>query len=587
MRRSRPVNKALLSRWLLLYLVTGLAFAQAPDEEPIPAGQRGIQTAPAEAADQSPESNDELPMDRTPVLPQGVRPGAPGGLVAVDQIIAQEILIDDRSLISAEQASAVIGPYLRRPISIDELDRLRQELSLLYFDKGFVNSGVVLPDQDISQGSIHFAEVQGRLTRIDLTGNQALRDRFWTNRLKKFQPGPLQINELQATLQVIEQHALVQRVEARLLPGAAPGQSALELDVVESSPWSFNIGIDNYRSPSLGGEQATLYAAHRSLTGRGDTAEVYANLADGLGDGGFAYTLPLGSRDTKFRAYASAGDAEIVEEPFDLIDINTQVSTWGLELSHPFMQMPTQSISAFLGLEAQQSESTLLDIPFSFSLGELEGRATAVASIFGLEWIRRGPSQVLAIRISMRQGLDRFGAETSPYSPPGLNGPDNEFSSWGGQIQFVQELEWLNSELHLRGGFQFAQDPLLPVEKMPIGGAHTVRGYRENLLVRDNGATASLEWRVPLFTGDRPERTFDARNLVVAGFADFGQAWDQHTGLPSDQKQRIYSVGAGLLWQPIARFGASVYYGKGLKDLDFSAKDLQDRGWHFRLSYQL
>jgi hemolysin activation/secretion protein len=559
---------------------------ETAEETESTATQRGIQIAPTEDRGRIEPADDGPKMDRTPVLPDAEILVPRGSLVAVEKVFVHEVRIEGRTLVSQEQAEAVMTPYLGREITFDELDRLRQELSLLYFDQGFVNSGVALPDQDISQGVITFQEIRGRITEVSLQGNAALRDRFWTDRLESFQTDVLQINELQSTLQIIEQEPLVNRIEAQLLPGANPGESSLQLSISETRPWSVAVGIDNYRSPSLGGEQLTLYATHRSLTGRGDQVELYANLADGLGDGGLSYTLPIGSHGTKARAYGSQGDAEIVEKPFDLIDIDTQVETWGVEVSHPVYRTPTQSVFAFMGVESQHSESTLLDIPFSFSLGELNGAATAVAAVVGGEWIRRDRGQVLAARLSLRRGLDAMGAETAPFSPPGLNGPDNEFVSVRGQFQLVRELAWKDSELHIKGGFQLAHDPLLPVEKMPVGGVHTVRGYRQNLFVRDNGLHASLEWRVPLFSDSRSEGRFQPRNLTAALFTDFGQSWDQDTGLPSDEKERIYSVGAGLIWRPLAGMDATVYYGEGLKNLPFEGDDLQDRGWHVRVGYQ-
>jgi hemolysin activation/secretion protein len=557
--------------------------AEPAREEPEP--QRGIQTAPSSEAERDAAEPAARPLDRTPVLPPPSFPDNDSRLMGIDTIFVRELRIEDVKLISQDDLAAVSTSYQGRNVTMEELAELSQKLSLLYFDRGYVNSGVVLPDQKVSDGIISFREVRGRLTDIQLDGNQALRDRYWTDRLGEIQNKTLQINELQSALQVIEQHPLVQRIQAQLLPGARLGESSLLLEVAETRPWLINIGIDNYRSPSLGGEQATLYAAHRSLTGRGDLAEIHANIADGLGDGGLAYTLPIGWLDSKLRAYVSAGDAEIVEAPFDRIDINTEVLTWGLELSHPFYRTPARSLTLFVGLESQHSESTLLDIPFSFSLGEVDGEATAVASIFGAEWIQRGRNRLFAARLSVRQGLDGFGAKSLPYSPPGLNGPANDFLAFRGQLQFVQQFEWRDSELHLRSSFQIAHDPLLPVEKMPVGGVHSVRGYRENLLVRDNGVTASLEWRLPLFPGSGGKAGFDARALTVAAFADFGQSWDQNTGLPSDRKEHIYSVGAGALWQPLPAVGAQLYYGEGLKDLASSGDDLQDRGWHFRVNY--
>jgi len=582
-----------VKQWRLLAGLLGLALnsnhlaaQEGAGNSGLPAAQRGIQIAPNEDRGRKETTGDQAPIDRTPVLPDDEAIQPRGSLVAIERVRVREIHIKDRTLVSLEQVQAITGPYQGRDITFDELDRLRQELSGLYFDHGFVNSGVVLPDQDISGGVITFEEVRGRITEVNIGGNKALRDQYWMNRLDRFQEDVLQINELQSTLQIIEQEALVNRIEAQLLPGASPGESSLNLSITEAQAWGIAVGVDNYRSPSLGGDQLTLYATHSSLTGRGDQAEVYANLADGLGDLGLAYTLPIGSLGTLLRAYGSKGDAEIVEKPFDLLDIDTQVETWGAEVSHPFFRTPAESVTAFVGIESQHSESTLLGVPFSFSLGEVAGSATAVVAIAGAEWIRRGRGQLLAVRLSVRRGLDAFGAEVDSSAPPGLNGPTAKSLSVRGQLQYVRELGWLDSEVHLRGGFQLARDPLLPVEKMPIGGVYTVRGYRENLFVRDNGVNASLEWRIPMFKDSRSEGRFQPRNLTAAFFTDFGQSWDQQTGLPSDEKERIYSVGAGLIWLPLAGLDATVYYGKRLKDLPFEGDNLQDRGWHFQVGYQ-
>ena len=45
---------------------------------------------------------------------------------------------------------------------------------------------------------------------------------------------------------------------------------------------------------------------------------------------------------------------------------------------------------------------------------------------------------------------------------------------------------------------QLTPDPLLPIEQIAIGGIDTVRGYRENQLVVDNGWMTSAELRIPL-----------------------------------------------------------------------------------------
>jgi len=66
---------------------------------------------------------------------------------------------------------------------------------------------------------------------------------------------------------------------------------------------------------------------------------------------------------------------------------------------------------------------------------------------------------------------------------------------------------------------QLASAPLLPLEQIAVGGRYSVRGYRENQLVRDNGVIGSVEARVPVV------RNVSWADVVeLASFMDAGTA---------------------------------------------------------------
>jgi len=121
----------------------------------------------------------------------------------------------------------------------------------------------------------------------------------------------------------------------------------------------------------------------------------------------------------------------------------------------------------------------------------------------------------------------------------------------------------------------------LPLEQIGVGGRYTVRGYRWNQLVRDNGLVFQLETRIPLVQ-DKPWADY----LQLAPFADYGEAWN--TDLPTPDPRTIYSVGVGLRWAaaiqaPIRlRPQLEVYWGYPLNDVETVGGDLQDQGWYFQ-----
>jgi hemolysin activation/secretion protein len=116
------------------------------------------------------------------------------------------------------------------------------------------------------------------------------------------------------------------------------------------------------------------------------------------------------------------------------------------------------------------------------------------------------------------------------------------------------------------------------MEKFVVGGVDTVRGYRENQLVRDNGVVGSLELRIPLL----PKRSGELR-LRMAPFVDFGRSWNDRS---TSGERNISSAGLGLLVD-YKQINARVYWAHGFDDIDNGtlSDDLQDDGVHFSVSF--
>jgi hemolysin activation/secretion protein len=152
----------------------------------------------------------------------------------------------------------------------------------------------------------------------------------------------------------------------------------------------------------------------------------------------------------------------------------------------------------------------------------------------------------------------------------------------------VRRLWDTDNQVLVRVDLQLAEDPLLPLEKLGVGGATTVRGYRENLLVRDNGFIGSVEFRFPVFRLPLPlisEGPQDGR-VQLAAFYDFG--WSENTDVESPDPDTISSLGIGLRWDPHRQIHGELYWGFALREVgELGEGDLQDSGIHFALDIRL
>ena len=61
----------------------------------------------------------------------------------------KKISLDGNSILGAKQLNEIVANYQERHVTMAELHELRKKLSVMYFEKGYVNSGVLIPNQKI------------------------------------------------------------------------------------------------------------------------------------------------------------------------------------------------------------------------------------------------------------------------------------------------------------------------------------------------------------------------------------------------------------------------------------------------------
>jgi hemolysin activation/secretion protein len=126
------------------------------------------------------------------------------------------------------------------------------------------------------------------------------------------------------------------------------------------------------------------------------------------------------------------------------------------------------------------------------------------------------------------------------------------------------------------GDVQLANRALLPLEQFGLGGFNSVRGYRQDLLLADNGISASVELRFPII--GHSDRGLGV--LQITPFIDGGRVWNS-SGRENSNHQTLMSVGTGLRWELSDRIAASFYWGIPLVDVNYRERTWQEKGLHF------
>jgi hemolysin activation/secretion protein len=522
-------------------------------------------------------------------------------LSSMANIEVRQFQFEGNSVFSDAKLVEMAQNYQGKKITAEQLQKFKSEITASYIKGGYINSGAVIPDQQVVDGVVKIQIIEGNLSKIEVSGNERLRDSYIQERLQNNEGAILNIDKLQDRLQILQQNPRLERINAELGPGVKLGEGILKINAVEAPFYEAFFTFNNHRSPSIGAYRGQLELTHRNVTGLfgkgwGDTFYFRYGLTEGLDDMSVRYEFPL-LNNTWLSMNVVRSDAEVVEYPFSMLNIESEAETFATTLRHSLamFKSPTQSLDLSLRLEKRTSQTFLgPEKPqgFSFSPGvRPDGKTDLTIIRFSQDWVKRSPYDVAAARSSFNFGIDAFGSLINENDLP-----DSKFFTWLGQFQYVRRLNFdflkfdilKNSQMVFRTDAQLAKQNLLPLEKLSIGGGTTVRGYRENVFTRDNGFISSFEVRVPVIklpvTGI--SKTPEDGQVYVAPFIDYGRSWN--TDIDTPNPRSISSVGLGLRWSPIQAINANVYWGHPLQDIkEPDDHDLQDEGIHFELSVRI
>lgn len=485
------------------------------------------------------------------------------------RVFVRDFELTGNTVFSDAELGEITAPFANREITSEELQAVRHQLTLRYVNRGYINSGAVIPDQDVTDGVVRIDIIEGRLTDITVEGTKTLKPKFVSERLALGAGPPLNINELGERVQILTQSQFISRINADLKPGDRPGEARLTAQIEEPRPYQLSFIFDNQVVPTLGDFRGVVQGTLYNLTGDGDVLTAEAEFAEGLQDLFGSYSRPLNARDTRLTLLGETEQTKVVND-FEFLNIESEFWSLGFRVTHPIYQTPQDTLTIGAGFDRRHSKTSILGRGFAFTPGvEPDGDSDVSVIRLSQEFIRRSRNQVLAARSTFSFGVDAFGATVNP------TGPSAEYFAWLGQFQWARRLDERGSQVLFRVDTQLTPDQLLPMEQYSVGGVRSVRGYQENQLVRDYGYSSSLEIRYPVFRKE-------GRNVVqLAAFVDVGGAWNNDS--PDPEPHTIWGPGLGILYDPSPRLHAELYWGIGMEEIPNQENALVNDGIHFQL----
>lgn len=522
-RVSRPAARVWLSsirracRVGIALLIPGFAHAQAPS-----AGQsmRDIET-----------TRPTLPAPKRPdiALPPTEAAGQPAD-DAGPRVSVHAFDIEGNEAFTTAQLKLPLADLIGRDLSFGELQQAAGRITAYYRTRGYVLARAYLPHQDVENGVVRIAVVEGRYGNIELHNGTRVLDRALRQPLGALQPGEIvRAGDLERSLTLLDEMPGVS-AKGTLRPGAEPGTTDLVIDADRGPLANGSIELDNFGDPLTGRYRATGSLDINAPLRLGDRFSL-RGLTSNMDQRYYraAYQLPVGPASTRVGVAYS--------------DMNYRI---GGSLKVLGYRGSASVRSAFVTQPLVRSRRASANLQFTYENKQLHDNY-GVFQVVGDKHV-----DLWSFGISGNSQDDWFGGGRNGFSATvatgRLRGNDalkmNPIAKTHGAFTKLNinalRLQALGARLQLftQFGAQLASRNLDASEKFSLGGPYGVRAYALGAGNGDQGWQASAElrylatpgWQVSTFvdTGRvqfNKQRWSNERNTVQLSSIGIGVGW--------------------------------------------------------------
>ncbi|PPK42397.1 hemolysin activation/secretion protein [Trinickia symbiotica] len=473
----------------------------------------------------------EQPLRSTEALPEA--PPRPAlKLDTLTKITVKHIHITGIKAYPESTLLPLVSDAIGEDLTLAQLDELAQRITRYYRDHGHLLARAYLPAQEIKDGEVEIAVLEGRVGKLTIEDTSRLSQARVAARLSAIKEGEaLSGPDLERSLLLLSDVPGV-RVTSTLSPGASVGTTDLDVRVAATSPLSGSIGVDNYGNRFTGQPRLNGSAVLADPLHIGDFLGVDAVISSGLDYGRAAYQLPINSVGTQLGAAFSAMHYRLGRD-FSSLDAHGTAYVSSLYLLHPLIRSRLFNLNAQLDFDHKAltddigaTATSSHKVANVLTLGLSGDRLDHVLGGGFTSWSAAFSAGDLAPD-ALTRALDAAGHDTS--------GSYHKFNFALARVQSLPGKFSLYAALRA----QHALGNLDSSEKMVLGGAAAVRAYPDGEAPSDDAWLGTVELRY----------AFSAR-WQASAFFDAAQGYLNHQpiALDTNNKRRLSGAGIGLVY---------------------------------------
>jgi len=471
---------------------------------------------------------------------------------------------------------SLAAAYVGQPLSRRSLSRLTRDIVLYFRKHGRPVVDVLVPEQNISTGTVQILVVEGRLGALRSEGNNWFSAKLLASYVRAHPGEIIEGGPLLADVAWINQNPFRQ-VDLVFSRGANAGETDVILRTRDRFPLRVYTGYEDSGNALTGFDRVLAGANWGNAFGRDQQINYQLSASPDfrkmVAHSG-SYIIPIpGWRDTLtiFGSYAESRPV-LGDGTFDLKGRTWQVSA-RYRLPLPVSGTETREFTA--GVDFKRSNNNL---------------AFGGTQVFAQE------NDVIQATAALSESRpDKYGMTSAEFtvaaSPGGLTA-DNHTAAYLAARAYARP-EYVYARLDFerttklpaefswvaRGSVQLASANLLGSEQLGLGGANNLRGYEEREANGDDGFVLVDELHgPPLHLARALGRAKEDDRFDPLVFIDYGVV-GSHKLLPGEPNYlELASAGAGIRYNYRGNFSLRADYGWQLKQSGVSDLRRNERG---------
>ena len=529
-------------------------------------------------AQQLPSAGSQMQQIPPAPMPQKMAPKvvvAPVGATATAaeaagvKITVKRLSVSGSKAYSEAELLAVTGFSAGTELSLADLRAMAARIAAFYHRNGYFLAQAFLPAQDIKDGAVTIAVLDGRYGKVTLRNQSNVSDALANGLLDGLNTGDVvTVEPLENRLLLLSDLPGVQ-VKSTLVPGASVGASDLIVDLTPGQRISGSVDADNAGNRYTGANRIGATVNLNDPTGHGDVATLRVlTSGSGLNYARISYQTQIG----KAKAGVAYSDLRYkLQREFAPLGANGTAKIASVYGNYPLIRSRNTNLYAQLNFDAKRFQDR---VDSTSSVADKTARVL-ISSLYGDHRDALGGGGLNNFALTWATGeidLQTPSLRAFDAASAGSNGHYNKLGFSAARLQSVTDAVSLYGAIN----GQFASKNLDVSEKMELGGMYGVRAYPEGEAYADQGYVLNLEARMAL-----------SAQLQLIGFVDHGSVTTNKDAWTAGPNRRTLSAaGIGLSWADNNNFVVKAYYARKLgNEKALSAPDSAGRFWIQAVKY--